>query len=138
MYMKKIECAGLHEANPLALVPKTHRVGIPLLHFPPTLGAGAGFGPGDHPTAPAARAAAHDVNITTQGTRMRFPHHHVHHPFTIEAGHGLGDDEIPRVLATGNLGLIAAVLAAEFEKSAHSLSSYKFFCRFYRVLARVF
>jgi hypothetical protein len=34
----------------------------------------------------------------------------------------LGDDEIPRVLTTGNLGLIAAVLAAEFEKPAHGLN----------------
>jgi hypothetical protein len=69
---------------------------------------------------------------------VRFPHHHVNYSFTVKAGHGLGDDEIPSVLATGDLGLIAAVLAAELEELAHSLSSYKFFCRFYRVLARVF
>ena len=122
MYMKKIECAGLHEANPLALVPKTHRVGIPLLHFPPTLGAGAGFGPGDHPTAPAARAAAQDVSIAPEGTGVRFPHHHIHHFLAVEADHGSGDDEKPHVLTPGDLGLIAAVLAAEFKKPAQGLN----------------
>jgi hypothetical protein len=73
--------------------------------------------------ASTAEAAPHDINITTQGTGVGFPHHHIHHFLAVEADHGSGDDEIPRILAPGNLGLIAAVLAAEFKKPAHSLSS---------------
>jgi len=119
-------------------IPKAHLAGVQLVHTPTALGAGAGLGPGDHLAASTSGAAPHDVNITTQGTGVGFPHHHVNYSFTVKAGHGLGDDEIPSVLTPGDLGLIAALLAAEFEKSAHSLSSYKFFCRFYRVLARVF
>jgi len=78
--------------------------------------------PGDHPAAPAAGAAPEDVNIANQGTGVRFPLHHVNYSFTIKAGHGLGEDEIPSVFAAGNLGPIAALLAAEFKKPANGLN----------------
>jgi hypothetical protein len=51
-----------------------------------------------------------------------FPHHHIHHFLAVEAGHGLGEDKPTRVLAAGDLGPVAALLAAEFKKPAQGLN----------------
>ena len=78
-------------------IPKTHRTTTQLFHSAAAPKAGAGFGPGDHPAAPAAGAAPQDVGIAAEGTGVRFPHHYVHQAFAIEAGHGLGDDNEARI-----------------------------------------
>jgi hypothetical protein len=61
------------------------------------------------------------LGIAAHRPGVRFPHHHVYQAFTIKAGHGLGDDEPACVLAAGDLGLIAAFVAAEFIKPARGL-----------------
>lgn len=125
--LKKIERFELYEANPLQLVPKAHPAGIQFFHGAAAFWTGPGCGPGNHPAAPAAGAVTQDVNITPQGAGVRFPHHHVHHSFTVKAGHGLGDDEPTGVLTAGDLGLIAALITAAFNSRPMALFPLKMF-----------